>query len=122
VLNETKHRKKSVSAAEINDMKLKIKETEKAEKQLIDTMLSGGFNEDLLKLANEKASQLKRDKAVLYKRLEELKSRETETEIAVNLAKTWKNADYSRKKEVVMLMIHRIVISENGNTKVIWNL
>jgi predicted DNA-binding protein (UPF0251 family) len=54
--------------------------------------------------------------------LEELKSRESEAEIAVNLAGTWKYADYTRKKEVAMLMIHRIVISENGDTKVIWNL
>jgi DNA invertase Pin-like site-specific DNA recombinase len=121
-LNETKHKKKTVSAAEINDMKLRIKEAEKAEKQLIDTMLSGGFNEDLLKLANQKATQLKQDKAALYERLEELKSRESETEIAVNLAGTWKNADYTRKKEVAMLILHKIIIDENGDTKVIWNL
>ncbi|MBP3476589.1 MAG: hypothetical protein J6K48_09755 [Lachnospiraceae bacterium] len=44
-------RRKS-DTAEINDLKLKIKAIEKAEKQLLDTMLISGFNEDLLTIAN----------------------------------------------------------------------
>jgi len=45
--------------------------------QLVDTMLSGGFNDDLPVLANQKATQLKRDKAALYDRIEELKRNST---------------------------------------------
>ena len=112
----------SSNAAEINDLKLKLKATEKAEKQLIDTMLSGGFNDDLLTLANQKATQLKHDKAALYARIDDLMNRDTETDIAVNLAKSWKNADYNRRKEVAMLMLHKIIISENGDAKIIWNI
>ena len=85
-------------------------------------MLSGGFNDALLTLANQKATQLKRDKSVLYERIEELKNQSNETNIVVNLAKSWKTADYSRKKEVAMIMIHKIIISENGDTKIIWNI
>ena len=85
-------------------------------------MLSGGFNDDLMILANQKATQLKRDKSVLYERIEELKNQSNETNIVVNLAKSWKTADYSRKKEVAMIMIHKIIISENGDTKIIWNI
>jgi len=121
-LKEAKRTSTNSSAGEINDLKLKIKAVEKAEKQLVDTMLSGGFNDDLLVLANQKATQLKRDKAALYDRIEELKSRNSETDVVVNLAKTWKTADYSRKKEVAMIMIHKIIISENGDAKVIWNI
>jgi ATP-dependent protease HslVU (ClpYQ) peptidase subunit len=54
--------------------------------------------------------------------MEDLKARGSDSEVAVNLAKTWKSADYNRKKEVAMIMIHKIIISENGDTKVIWNL
>lgn len=108
--------------AEINDLKLKIKAIEMSEKQLMDTMLAGGFNEDLLALANQKATQLKRDRLTLFDRTEELKSKGDETNTVVNLSRSWKNADYSRKKEVAMIMIHQIIISEDGSTKIIWNL
>ena len=121
-LKETKRTTTSSNAAGINDLKLKIKEIEKTEKQLVDTMLSGGFNDDLLALANQKATQLKRDKAMLSERIEELKNQGNDTDIVVNLAKSWKTADYSRKKEVAMIMIHKIIISENGDTKIIWNI
>jgi ATP-dependent protease HslVU (ClpYQ) peptidase subunit len=85
-------------------------------------MLTGGFNDDLLALANQKATQLKRDKIALYDRIEELRSRSDETDVVVNLAKSWKTADYSRKKEVAMIMIHKIIISEDGSTEIHWNI
>lgn len=108
--------------AEVNELKLKIKAIERSEKQLLDTMLAGGFNDDLLALANQKATQLKRDRLALYERIEELKSREEEKDVVVNLAKSWRTADYERKKAVAMIMIHKIVISEDGSTKVLWNI
>ena len=121
-MKETNRSTASSNAGEVNDLKLKVKEVERSERQLIDTMLSGGLNDDLLALVNQKATQLKRDKLALYDRIEDLKSRDNQTDVAVNLAKSWKNADYSRKKEVAMIMIHQIVISENGDTEVIWNI
>ena len=121
-LKEVKRSAASSNTVEINDLKLKIKEVERAEKQLIDTMLSGGLNDDLLALANQKATQLKRDKLVLYERIEKLKNRDSQADVAVNLAKSWSKADYARKKEVAMIMIQQIVISENGDTKVLWSL
>ena len=107
---------------EVNELKLKIKEIERSEKQLMDTILSGGFQEDLLILANQKAAQLKRDRIAFQERMEELKSKNNEADQIVNLAGSWKKADDNRKKEVVMLMIYRIMISEDGNTKIIWNI
>jgi len=71
--------------AEVNELKLKIKTIEKSEKQLLDTMLAGGFNDDLLALANRRATQLRRDRLALYERIEELKSREVEKDVVVNL-------------------------------------
>lgn len=121
-LKEAKHTTSSGHTSEINDLKLKIKAVEKSEKQLMDTMLTGVFNNDLLTLANQKATQLKRDRLTLYERIEELKSRSNETNVVINLAKSWKKADYDRKKAVAMIMIHKIVISEDGSTKIIWNI
>ncbi len=108
--------------AKVNELKLKIKAIEKSERQLLDTMLAGGFNDDLLALANQKATQLKRDRLALYDRIEDLMSKEDETDVVVNLAKSWRTAGYKRKKAVAMIMIHKIMISEDGSTKVLWNI
>lgn len=109
-------------SAEINEIKLKIKAIEKSEKQLMDTMLASGVNEALLALANQKAAQFQRDKAVLYERLEDVKSSHEPSDAVVNLAKSWKNADYKHKKAVAMIMIHKIIINEDGSMKMIWNI
>ena len=121
-LKEMNRTTKRGDTAEVNELKLKIKAIEKSEKQLLDTMLAGGFNDDLLALANQKATQLKRDRLALYERMEDLKSRGDETDVVVNMAKSWKTADYKRKKAVAMIMIHKIVIREDGSTKVLWNI
>lgn len=120
-VKEAKYRSHKGSG-ELNDLKLKVKAIEQTEKQLLDTMLTGGFNEDLLTIANQKASQLKRDRLALYERMEELKSQEDQAGAVVNLAKSWKTADYQRKKAVAMIMIHKILISEDGDAKIIWNV
>lgn len=121
-LKEMNRTTRKGDTTEVNELKLKIKAIEKSEKQLLDTMLAGGFNDDLLALANQKATQLKRDRLALYERIEDLKSRDDETDVVVNLAKSWRTADYKRKKAVAMIMIHKIVISEDGSTKVLWNI
>lgn len=76
----------------------------------------------MVALANQKATQLKRDKLALTERLEEIKSREDDNETIVDLAKSWKKANYNRKKAVAMIMIHQIVVSEDGDIRIIWNI
>lgn len=121
-LKAAKHSAHRGDSGELNDLKLKVKAIEQSEKQLLDTMLAGGFNDDLLAIANQKATQLKRERLTLYERIEELKNCEEETDAVVNLAKSWRTADYQRKKAVAMLLIHKILICEDGSTKIIWNL
>jgi len=121
-LTDTHRVRTNGCTTEVNDLRLKVKAIEKAETQLLDTMVSGGFNSDLLMLANEKATQLKREKLALYERIEELRDRQSETGVVVDMAKSWKRADYSRKKSVAMIMIDRILINEDGSAKIIWNI
>lgn len=108
--------------AEFNEIKLKIKEIEKSEAQLMDAMLSGGFNGDMAAIANQRATRLRNDKLALYKRIDALKAKESETDIVVNPGRSWKNADYGCKKEVAAILIDKIVISEDGSAKIIWNI
>lgn len=121
-LTETGQSASKAHMGEINDCKLKVKSIEKEEKQLLDTILAGGFNEDLLTLANRKASQLKRDRLALYNRMEELKSVPSEPNTVIDLTASWKTADYDQKKAVAMIMIDQICISEDGSTKIVWNM
>lgn len=121
-LKDVKRSAKSADYSEINDLKLKLKSVEQSEKQLMDTMLAGGFNSDLLTLANQKATQLKQDRIALQDRIDELKSKSEDASVIVNLSRSWKAADYRRKKEVADIMIDKILIGEDGNTKIIWNI
>ena len=88
----------------------------------MDTILTGGFNDDLLKIANQKATQLKNDKQILYKQMEEINDSGEESDIVIDLAHSWRSADYNCKKSVAMIMIHKIIISEDGNAQIIWNI
>jgi DNA invertase Pin-like site-specific DNA recombinase len=106
----------------INDVKIKIKEIETAEKRLIDSIMNQNLNDDLLSLANQKAAQLKIEKNQLYDKIEELKTREKEISVAVNLAKKWQSANYNEKQAVAELMIDKIVVYENGDVNIIWNI
>lgn len=121
-LKSTRHTAVKTNAAELNDLKLKIKAIEKSEKQLMDTMLTGGFNADLLTIANQKATQLKNDKQILYRQMEAINDSGEDADMVINLAHSWRSADYNCKKSVAMLMIHKIIISEDGNAQIIWNI
>lgn len=121
-LEGTQHTVGRGDSAEINGLKLKVKAIEKTEQQLLDTMLAGEFNEDLLAVANRRATRLKQDRLALQRRIEELKCSGEKTEPVIDLVKSWKAAGYKQKKAAAMILIHKIVISEDGSTKVLWNI
>lgn len=108
--------------AEINDIKLKILSVEKSEQQIVDMLLSDDVNRDVKELLNQRAVRLKREKNVLSDRLEEIRIKARETATVVDFAESWKTADYECKKSIAMLMIHQIIISEDGSVDVVWNI
>jgi len=110
------------SGTETNLLKIKLKEVEISEKQLMETTLSGGFNDALLRLANEKAEQLQREKTELYERIESLKTQTNEVVSALNLSRKWDKASYNEKKSVAGLLINKIIMFENGEAQIIWNI
>ena len=121
-LTSSKRTAKLEDTAEINDLKLKIKTIEQSEKQLTDSLLSGTLNADMVTLLNQRASQLKSEKLALHERLDEIRSTEKDIGSLIDLAHSWKRANYERKKAVAMILIHQILIVEDGSTKVIWNI
>ena len=117
-----KHTAKTKDSAELNDLKLKIKTIEIQEKQLIDFLLSGTLNTDMIALLNQRASRLKTERLTLHERLNELRSIREDTESTTDLIHHWKQANYDRKKAVAAIMIHRIVIEEKGGVRILWNI
>ena len=109
-------------SAEQNDIKLKILSVEKTMEQIVDMLLSEDVNRDMKELLNQRATRLKKELQVLNNRLEEIRIRENETASVLDLAQSWKTADYECKKNITMLMIHQILISESGDVNIVWNL
>jgi DNA invertase Pin-like site-specific DNA recombinase len=110
------------NAAELNALKLKQKAIEQQEQQLLDTMLSGGCNDALLAIANQKAMQLRQDRQALQDHMEALKSRSAEAAPTIDLAAAWQTANYDQKKSVAMLLLHKICIGEDGTVTIQWAL
>ena len=48
--------------------------------------------------------------------------RSEEAKTAVDMARSLENADYSRKKAFAVVMIHKIVIAEDGSVRIEWNI
>lgn len=109
-------------SAEINDIKLKILSIEKSCQQIVDMLLADDVNRDMKALLNQRATQLKQEQNILNDRMEEIRNKERETASVVDFAESWKTADYECRKSVAMLMIHQIIISEDGSVNVVWNI
>ncbi len=85
-------------------------------------LLSEDVNRDMKELLNQRATHLKKELQVLNNRLEEIRIRENETASVLDLAQSWKTADYECKRNITTLMIHQILISESGDVNIVWNL
>ncbi|MBQ8370895.1 MAG: recombinase family protein [Clostridia bacterium] len=109
-------------SAEINEIKLKIQSIEKSREQIVDMLLSDGINNDMKDLLNQRATQLKKEQNALNDRMEEIHRKASETAAVVDFAESWKSADYECRKSIAALMIHEIVIDEDGNVDVVWNI
>ena len=100
----------------------KIRAVELAEKQLVDSMLSTNANNDLIKLLNERASSLKIEKQALQRELDDLQLSAANVDSLTRIIKSWDDADFVTKKEIVLTLIDRIVISANGDAEIVWNI
>ena len=79
-------------------------------------------NSGLLTILSNKASKLKSDRSELLERIEELQSKELDTKSVINLSKKWKTASFEEKRGVCNILIDKIIIDENGDAEIIWNI
>ena len=107
---------------EINELRNKIKAIELSQNKIADMLLSPDANTDLLEIMNQKASKLKSEKAEILLKIDEIENTEINVKQAINLSKKWKTASFEEKRGVCSIIINRIIIDEDGNIEIVWNI
>ncbi len=107
---------------EINVLRNKLKSIELDEQKLADTLLKADVGAELLDILNQRAVKLKGDKIELLSKIDEFENASLDVKTAVNLSKKWKTATFEERRGVCNILISRIIIDDNGNAEIVWNL
>ncbi len=107
---------------QINLLKNRISEIKKEQEKLVNLLMNDAIQTDMINLLNEKAKRLAREKDDILSKIDVLENEESEIIGVINLSKKWKTASYEERKAVCNILIHKILISENGDCEVIWNI
>lgn len=106
----------------INLLKNRISEIKQSQDKLVNMLLNDEFDNDMIALLNEKAKKLSMERQELAEKIEKLENEENEIISVINLSKKWKTANTEERKAVCNVLIHKILISEDGNCEVVWNI
>lgn len=107
---------------EINELRNKVKAIELSQNKIADMLIEPGANADLLEIMSQRASKLKAEKTELLLKIDELENKEIDIKQAVNLSKKWKTASFEEKRGVCGILINRIIMDEDGNAEIVWNI
>ena len=121
-LKYSKVEKKKKFNPEINELRNKLKSIELAEQQIADTLIKNEASIELIEILSKRATKLKNDRTEILVKIDELSSKEIDTKTAVNLSKKWKNASFEEKRGVCSILVNRIIIDEDGNAEIVWNV
>lgn len=107
---------------EINELRNKVKAVELSQNKIADMLMQPEANADLLEIMSQRATKLKAERAEILLKIDELENAEIDVKTAVNLSKKWKIASFEEKRGVCAILINRIIIDENGNAEIVWNI
>ena len=107
---------------EINELRNKLKSIELSQNKIADMLMQPEANADLIEIMSQRATKLKAERTDLLLKIEELENAEIDVKEAINLSKKWKTASFEEKRGVSGILINRIIIDENGNAEIIWNI
>lgn len=112
----------SENTGKINALKNQLSEIQASQRKLVDLMMGGSAEPDMLALLNEQAKAFAEEKRKITEQIEALEDTERDVRDVIDLSREWKTADYEKKKSVIHLLIDKIYIAENGNAEVVWNI
>ena len=124
-LEELKGCRKKIStdtSNRINLLKNRISGINKSQEQLVNLLMNEEIESDMIKLLNEKAKNLADEKGKILTKIDTLKNEEGEIVSIINFSKKWKTANYEERKSVCNTLIHKILISKDGDCEIIWNI
>ena len=107
---------------EINELRNKVKAIELSQNKIADMLMQPEANADLLEIMSQRATKLKAERTELLLKIEELENTEIDVKQAINLSKKWKTASFEEKRGVCSILINRIIMDEDGNSEIIWNI
>ena len=110
------------NTSKINLHKNRISEINKEEEKLVTLIMNENLEKEMIILMNEKAKKLSEEKNDILNKIDLLENEESEIISVINLSKMWKKATYEERKAVCNILINKILITENGNCEVIWNI
>lgn len=117
--------RKKVSADNSNRMNLlknRLSEIEISQEQIVSIILNEEVGAQMLKILNEKAQKLSYEKRELHEKLETLENKEGEAVNITNLSAKWKSAAYEERQAVCDVLIHEILIHQDGTVEVVWKI
>lgn len=109
------------NTAQINLIKLKVKEVEQKLSTLSDAILSGSLNEEMISVLNEKAKTLTNEKRKYLDNIDDLLISSNNVKETVNFAKRWNKANFKERKAICNVLIKSIIMYEDGSSEIIWN-
>lgn len=124
-INTLRGNRKKIStdtSNQINLLKNRISEIKKSQDKLVNLLINDALENDMIKLLNERAKKLSDEKEDILRRIEVLENEQSEIVNIANLSKKWRTADYEERKAVCNVLIHKILISENGDCEIVWNI
>ena len=107
---------------ELNELRNKLKAIELAEGQIADMLTKPEVNTDLLEILGKRATKLKSERVEILMKIDELENTEIDVKQAISLSKKWKTASFEEKRGVCSIIVNRIIIDEDGNAEIVWNI
>lgn len=110
------------SAAQINALKLKVKEIEGQQAALGEAALRGPLNHEMIRILNGKAETLEHERRGVLKQIDALRASECDVKDNVDFSKKWARANFNEKRAVASVLIKTIIIYEDGTPEIVWNI
>lgn len=119
-LSRVKHSEEN--AAEVNALKIKIKETDQKLSSLSEAVLAGSLNSEMIAVLNEKAKQLTAQKQQYFDKIDDLVISADNVKETVNFSKKWAKADFKERRAICNVLIKAIIMYEDGSSEIVWNI
>ena len=121
-LKDTRRKVSHDQSSHVNLFKNRLSEIKAAQEKLVDLMMDGKTEPDMLTLLNQRAKKLAEESREVVAKIEETEQNYTEILRSASLSKRWVKATYEERRAVCQLLIREIRMDATGNAEVVWNI